>query len=57
MVGRENKRTNNGTVLSVLKNNAAADYQDPVKIEFLKCEGLLTFLHLQFSKLAVLLFI
>ena len=37
---------NDGTVLSALKNNSAAGYQGPVKIELLKCEGLLTFLHL-----------
>ena len=38
MVGREDKRTNNGrTTLPTLKNNAAASYRDPVKIDLLKC--------------------
>ena len=32
---------NNRTMLSTLKNNAAAGYQGPVKIELLKGEGLL----------------
>ena len=32
MVGREDKRTNNRTMLSTLKSNAAAGYQDPEKI-------------------------
>ena len=41
MVGREDKRTNNRTMLSTLKNNAAAGYQGPVKIELLKGAGLL----------------
>ena len=36
MVGRENKRTNNRTMFPTLKNNAAAGYQGPVKIELLK---------------------
>ena len=36
MVGRENKTTNNRTMLPALKNNAAAGYQGPVKIELLQ---------------------
>ena len=36
MVGREDKRTNNRTMLPALKNNAAAGYKGPVKIELLK---------------------
>ena len=32
---------NNRTMLSTLKNDAAAGYQGPVKIELLKGEGLL----------------
>ena len=42
MVGREEKRTNNRTMLPTLKNNAAAGYQGPVKIELLKDADLLT---------------
>ena len=41
MLGREDKRTNNRTMLPTLKNNAAADYRSPVKIELLKGAGLL----------------
>ena len=41
MVGRENKRTNNKRMIPTLKNNAAAGYQGPVKIELLKSAGLL----------------
>ena len=41
MVGRGDKRTNNRTMLPALKNNAAAGYQGPVKIELLKGAGLL----------------
>ena len=41
MVGREDKRTNNRTMLPTLKNNAAAGYKGPVKIELLKGAGLL----------------
>ena len=41
MVGRENKRTNNGTMFPALKNNAAAGYKSPLKIELLKGAGLL----------------
>ena len=41
MIGREDKRTNNRTMLPALKNNAAAGYQGPVKIELLKSAGLL----------------
>ena len=41
MVGREDKRTNNRTMLSTLKNNAAAGYQGPGKIQLLKGAGLL----------------
>ena len=40
MVGREDKRTNNRTMLPALKNNAAAGYQGPVKIEVLTDAGL-----------------
>ena len=40
MVGREDKRTNNITMFLILKNNAAAGYQGPVKIELLKGVGL-----------------
>ena len=43
MVGREDKRTNNRTMLPALKNNAAAGYQGPVKRELLKGAGLLRF--------------
>ena len=43
MVGREDKRTNNRTMFPALKNNAAAGYQGPVKIELLKGAGLLRF--------------
>ena len=42
MIGREDKRTNNRTMLPTLKNNAAAGYQGPVKIELLKGAGLLS---------------
>ena len=42
-VGRENKTTNNRTMLPTLKNNAAAGYKGPVKIELLKGAGLLHF--------------
>ena len=42
MVGREDKRTNNRTMLPTLKNNAAAGYKGPVKIELLKGTGLLS---------------
>ena len=42
MCGREDKRTKNRTMLSTLKNNAAAGYQGPVKIEVLKGAGLPT---------------
>ena len=41
MVSQKNKRTNNRTMLPTLKNNAAAGYQGPVKIELLKGTGLL----------------
>ena len=41
LVGREDKRTNNRTMIPTLKNNAAAGYQGPVKIELLKGAGLL----------------
>ena len=43
MIGREDKRTNNRTMLPslTLKNNAAASYQGPVKTELLKGAGLL----------------
>lgn len=36
MVCREDKRTNNRTILPTLKHNAAVSYQSPVKIEILK---------------------
>ena len=36
MVCREDKRTDNRTILPTLKNNAAAGYQSPVKIEIFK---------------------
>ena len=39
MVGREDKRTKNRTMLRTLKSNAAADYQGPVKIELFKGAG------------------
>ena len=42
MVGREHKRTNNRKMLPTLKDNAAAGYQGPVKMELLKGAGLLT---------------
>ena len=41
MVGREDKRTNNRTMLPTLKNNTAAGYESPVKIELLKGARLL----------------
>ena len=41
------KRTNNKTMLSTLKNNAAAGYKGPVKIDLLKGAYLLS----SFSKL------
>ena len=44
MVGREDKRTKNRTILPTLKNNAAAGYQNPRKIELLKGAGLLVLL-------------
>ena len=41
-VGREDKRTKNRTMFTAaVKNNAAAGYQGPVKIELLKDAGLL----------------
>ena len=46
MVGREDKRTNNRTMFLTLKNNAAAGYQGPVKIELLKGADLLNKLHM-----------
>ena len=39
MVGQEDKRTNNRTMLPALKISAAAGYQGPVKIELLKGAG------------------
>ena len=39
IVGQEDKRTNNRTMLPTLKNNAAAGYQGPVKTELLKDAG------------------
>ena len=36
MAGRENKRTNNRTILPSLKSNAVAGYKGPVKKELLK---------------------
>ena len=44
MVGREDKRTNNRTMLTALKNNAAAGYQGPVKIQLLKGVRLVDFI-------------
>ena len=41
MIGRENKRTNNETILPAVKNNAVAGYNGPVKLELLKGAGLL----------------
>ena len=42
MAGREFKVTNNRTILVLtLKNNTAAGYQGPVKMELLKGAGLL----------------
>ena len=41
MAGGKNKRTYNRTILPALKNNAAAGYQGPMKIELLKVAGLL----------------
>ena len=41
MVGQEDKRTNNRMTFLALKNNAAAGYERPVKIELLKGAGLL----------------
>ena len=46
MVGGEDKRTNNRTMIPTLKNNAAAGYKaGPVKIELLKGAGLLIEVH------------
>ena len=42
MIGRKDKRTNNRTMLPALKNNAAAGYQGPMKIELLKGRSLLS---------------
>ena len=42
MVGREDKRMNNRTMLPALKNNAATDYVGPVKFELLMGAGLLS---------------
>ena len=43
MVGREDIRTNNRTMLlAALKHNAAAVYQGPVKIALLKGVGLVS---------------
>ena len=39
MVGREDKRANNRTMISTLKHNAAAGYQGPAKIKVLKGGG------------------
>ena len=41
MVGREDKRTKNRTMLLTLKNNTTAGYEGPVKKELFKGEGLL----------------
>ena len=41
VVGQKDKRLSKRTMLPTLKNNAAAGYQGPVKIELLKREGLL----------------
>ena len=51
MVDREDKRTNNRKMIPAQKNNAAAGYQGPVKIELLKGAGLL-FNSTRFSPLA-----
>ena len=42
VVGQKDKRLSKRTILPILKNNATAGYQGPVKIELLKREGLLT---------------
>ena len=39
MVGRDDKRTNNRTMFSALKENAAAGCKVPAKIELLKGAG------------------
>ena len=39
MVDREDKRTNNRTMLPTLKDNTAVGYQGPVKIKLLKGAG------------------
>ena len=49
MVGREDKRANNRTMLPTLKNNAATGYQGPVKIELLKNAVLLAYPILPFA--------
>ena len=41
MIGQEDKRTNNRTMLPTVKYNAAAGFQGRVKIEPLKGAGLL----------------
>ena len=50
MVGREEKRTKYRTVLPTLKNNAAAGYQGPAKIELSKAAGLLKMSAFKFNR-------
>ena len=57
MVGREDKTTNNRTMLPTLKTNAATGYQGPVKIELLKGAGLLVFATVTMGEGEWLLFI
>ena len=51
MFGRQEKRTKNRTMFPALKNNAAAGYQGPVKIELLKGVDLLKVLGRRYGTL------
>ena len=42
MIGQEHKKKNKRTMFPAPKNNAAAGYKGPVKIELLKGAGLLS---------------
>ena len=59
IVNRENKTRNNGTMFPALKDNAAAGYQGPVKIELLrllKGAGLLGSTELYDCKIRIIIF-
>ena len=49
MVGREDKRTNDRTMIPTPKNNEAASYKGPVKTELFKVEGLMSFIAMQLT--------